>query len=169
MLSAVCLTACDTTASGKPTVVVDWPPSGSQYKQGDDIPVQSISSDSTGIGRVELAIDGPVVSTYTVTMAATTVPVEQGWTAAPGNHTVVVRAYNTAGMASDPVGITVVVNSGTAAVTPAPGASNAIVVTSDLTTVPPSVSPLGNNIAKAVCPSGSQVSGGGFSFPDLGL
>ena len=56
---ALWLAAC--SVAGKPSVVIMSPPSGSQYFEGEDIAVQSSATDSAGVVRVELVVDGAVV------------------------------------------------------------------------------------------------------------
>jgi hypothetical protein len=113
LLGALVLTAC-TAASGKPTVVISSPPSGSTFTEGDDVAVQSTSADSTGVSRVELTVDGAVVRNDTPPSTQTNLPLIQTWKATQGNHTLIVRAYNAAGTASDPASILVQVNASVA-------------------------------------------------------
>ncbi len=109
MIGAVALTACN-TISAKPAVVISSPPSGSTYHEGDDVAVQSTSADNAGVVRVELTIDGAVVRNDTPPSPQTNFSLIQTWKATAGSHTLIVRAYNAAGVASDPAAVTVVVN-----------------------------------------------------------
>lgn len=143
--------------SGKPMVVITSPPSGSQYQEGQDVAVQSTSTDSKGISRVELVVDGLTVRTDPLPNPQPQFVLIQTWKATQGSHTLTVRAYNTANTPSDPVAISVAVSpsialgatptlvptptSGVAlpfnTVTPAPGAcSNDAAFVADVT-VPP--------------------------------
>lgn len=105
------LLACDlgTLSTGKPTVIISSPPSGSQYRDGEDVAVQSTSTDSTGIVRVELAVDGAIIRTDPSPSAQVSYPLIQTWKATPGTHTITVRAYNTANVASDPAAVSITV------------------------------------------------------------
>jgi len=113
--SALCLcmglslvaTGC-TTVAGKPTMMVSAPPHGSQFKEGDNVVVQSTASDALGIARVELLVDGVLIhSAVPLTPNPISFAAAQNWKATPGTHTITVRAYNTAGAVSDPVAISV--------------------------------------------------------------
>lgn len=60
--------ACDASnitsllgGSDKPVVVIASPPSGSQFHEGEEIAVQSTSTDEKGVVRVELVADNAVV------------------------------------------------------------------------------------------------------------
>ncbi len=105
------LLACDlgSLTGSKPTVVISSPPSGSQYRDGEDVAVQSTSIDSTGVVRLELLVDGNVVRTDAVPAPQISYSLIQTWKATPGTHTLSVRAYNTSNTASDPAAITIMV------------------------------------------------------------
>lgn len=100
------LTACNLFA-GKPTVIIASPPSGSQFLENEQVAVQSISTDSAGIVRVELLVDGVVVRTDPSPTPQVSFTLIQTWRATPGTHTISVRAYNTAGAVSDPAAIVI--------------------------------------------------------------
>lgn len=99
------LAGCSLLGSAKPTVVISSPPSGSTYNEGDNITIQSTATDSTGVTRVELTVDGAVVRNDTSPALQTNLSLIQNWTATAGSHTLIVRAYNAAGVASDPAAI----------------------------------------------------------------
>jgi hypothetical protein len=107
--------ACDLSTLGiasnsKPQVTIQSPVPGSNYKEGDDILVQSTSVDSSGIVRVELGVDGATVQTDAPPVAKqASFTLVQKWKATAGTHTVGVRAYNSGGTASDPALLTIVV------------------------------------------------------------
>ena len=124
MLGPLELTAC-AAISGKPTVVIASPPSGSQYHEGDDVAIQSTSGDATGVVRVELNVDGSVVRNDTPLSPQTNYSLIQIWKATLGSHAIVVRAYNAAGMSSDPAAISIQVNSAIALNNPSPTATTA--------------------------------------------
>jgi len=100
------LTACNLFV-GKPTIIIASPPSGSQFLENEEVAVQSISTDSAGIARVELLVDGTVVRTDPSPTPQVSFTLIQTWKAKPGTHTLTVRAYNTAGAVSDPAAIVV--------------------------------------------------------------
>ncbi len=125
--------ACNVTPT-KPTIAIQSPGHGSQFRHGDNVAVQSIATDPTGISRVELAVDGAIVrSDSPVGGRQATFPVVQNWTATHGTHTLAVRAYNSAGIVSDPMAISVSV-SPSAAPTGIPTAPTAPVVASPAAT-----------------------------------
>jgi hypothetical protein len=105
-LLLVVLTACNLFA-GKPTVIIAAPPSGSQFRENEEIAVQSTSTDSSGIARVELLIDGTVVRTDPSPSPQVSFTLIQTWKATPGTHTISVRAYNTSGAVSDPAAVAI--------------------------------------------------------------
>jgi Bacterial Ig domain len=124
------LLACDVSSlsslglgpASKPQVTIQSPVAGSQFKEGDDVPVQSTSADKTGIVRVELSVDGTVVRTDAppIAQGQTSFSIIQRWKATAGNHTLSVRAYNASGAASDPAIVAITVTSSTAQATTSP-------------------------------------------------
>ena len=106
--------ACDLLAATarKPTVIIISPPSGSQFREGEDVVLQSTSTDSTGIVRVELVVDGATARTDSAPspQGQRSFPLIQKWKAIQGDHTIAVRAYNAAGAVSDPAAISVSVS-----------------------------------------------------------
>jgi len=102
----VSASACNLFA-GKPTVIIAAPPSGSQFRENESVAVQSTSTDSAGITRVELLVDGQVVRTDPSPSPQVSFTVIQTWTATPGTHVLSVRAYNTAGAVSDPAAVSI--------------------------------------------------------------
>lgn len=115
LVASLAATACSVLA-GKPTVVIASPPSGSQFREGEEIAVQSTSTDSAGIVRVELIVDGTSVRSDPSpgSQAQASFTLIQTWKATQGTHTISVRAYNAAGAASDPASISVSVLQATA-------------------------------------------------------
>ncbi len=130
MVGAAVLAGCSLLAGTKPTVVISSPPSGSTYTEGDNVAVQSTSTDSTGVTRVELTVDGAIVRNDTPPASQTNFSLVQNWTATAGSHTLIVRAYNAAGVASDPAAISIQVTPSVAQNVATPSA------TADLTTPP---------------------------------
>jgi len=100
------LTACNLFA-GKPTIIIAAPPSGSQFRENEEVAVQSTSTDSSGITRVELLVDGAVVRTDPSPSPQVSFTLIQTWKATPGTHTISVRAYNTSGAVSDPAAVAI--------------------------------------------------------------
>ena len=86
----------------KPTVLIASPISGSEFQEGQDIHVQSISTDAKGITRVELDLDGIPIHVDTVASPQTRYNLVQTWKVMPGQHTLSVRAFNAANIPSDP-------------------------------------------------------------------
>jgi hypothetical protein len=106
----------------KPTVVIASPKADSSFESGQEITIQSIASDSEGITRVELWIDGQQENIEAVAPAETSYAANQSWMpTTPGSHIVEVRAYNVENMASEPVQIMVRVTQAVAEATPITG------------------------------------------------
>ncbi len=95
----------------KPRVTILSPANNAQFNEGDEVQVQSTSTDSRGVVRVELLVDGAVVATDAPPLAQgqTLFNLIQRWRATPGQHTLAVRAHNAAGVASDLALVTIVV------------------------------------------------------------
>lgn len=108
------VTGCSLAGGGKPTVVIASPPSGSSFTEGDTVSVQSTSTASSGVARVELDVDGAVVRNDTPPANQASFPLIQTWKAISGTHTLTVRAYNAAGVSSDPAAVSVQVNAAVA-------------------------------------------------------
>ncbi len=111
------LFACDVSTlvgsvrggSSKPVITIQSPANGSQFQDGEEVAIQSQARDAVGIVRVELSADGAAVNTAQppVSQGQVSFTVVQKWKAAPGTHTLSVRAFNTAGVASDPALVTI--------------------------------------------------------------
>jgi hypothetical protein len=114
ILAVFVLAACAPTS--KPVVVIMSPPSGSQFFEGEDIAIQSSASDAQGVVRVELVVDGNVVRVdpSPTAQGQPNFTLIQTWKATSGTHTIIVRAYNVAGVMSDPTGVSVTVSQRTA-------------------------------------------------------
>ncbi len=98
-----------TTAQTLPVTVLQSPPGSSEYHVGEVVAVQSNSVDTTGVARVELAVDGTVVQTDTPPQPQASFTVIQRWTATEGQHTLDVRAYNAANQSGNPAEMTITV------------------------------------------------------------
>ena len=135
------LVACSLLTS-KPTVIIVSPPSGSEFLENEPIAVQSVATDSTGIARVELLVNGTVVRTDASPVPQVSFTLIQTWQAVPGTHTISVRAYNTAGVVSEPAAITVSVIQvsvpvpAATAFAPVPSATPAVSATATATPTP---------------------------------
>ncbi len=115
------LLACDASTlvgsfaggTSKPTVTIQSPANGSQFRDGEDVAIQSQARDSVGIVRVELSVDGAAVRTDQppVSQGQVSFTVVQKWKATAGSHTLSVRAFNASGVASDPALVAITVSS----------------------------------------------------------
>nr|NIO71247.1 hypothetical protein [Anaerolineae bacterium] len=108
-------------AGGVPTVVINSPASGSQVQVGQEVIVQATATDSRGVTRVELLVNGVLYHSDVSPNPQGQSPFisRQSWRAsAAGTYTLMVRAYNAAGGVSQPAAITVNV---AGAATPTPG------------------------------------------------
>lgn len=128
VFTLVFLSAC--SGSSKPSVVILSPASGSEFLDGETIAFQSTATDANGVLRVELVIDNVVIRTDTTPtlQGQPSFTLIQTWKATPGNHTVVVRAYNAAGAVSDPVAVAVSIAAGSAPSSPTTVAAATAVV-----------------------------------------
>lgn len=83
--------------ASKPTVIIASPPSGSVYTLGEEVVVQSTSTDPAGIVRVALFVDGDLVreDPSPVVQGQAQFSLIQSWIAeGVGQHTLTVRATN---------------------------------------------------------------------------
>jgi hypothetical protein len=102
-------TACN-AASGPatdPITVMNSPLNNAQFREGDQVTVQSTSTDQSGIVRVELSVDSNVVRTDPLPKSHTTAVMVQTWTATAGTHTITVRAVNTSNVSTAPASIAI--------------------------------------------------------------
>ncbi|MCB0169205.1 MAG: FHA domain-containing protein [Anaerolineae bacterium] len=100
----------ETGATQVPTVVITAPVGGSEVQINVPVTVQATASDSSGVTRLELWVDG-------VKTAEAASPVAQGqptltaslqWVPTSlGNHTLEIRAYNASGNVSEPTAVIV--------------------------------------------------------------
>lgn len=159
-LVVIVVTACSIFA-GNPTVVITAPPSSSQFREGEDIAVQSTSTDPSGITRVELTVDATIVRTDPAPIPQTSFTISQTWTAAPGTHTIIVRAYNKANVASDPAAISILVLPATSVPTPvATGTTAPISATVTPTTTLVGCSNDARFVADVTVPDGTNFNSG---------
>ena len=162
---------------GKPSIVIASPPSGSTYNEGDTVAVQSTAIDAVAIARVELLVDGSSVRSDNPPSPQSSFTVIQTWKAVAGTHIISVRAFNTAGVPSDPAGVSITVSPAAGAPTPAPSATavpttgaptvpappTAPVVPTTAPGAPPAPSACTNNsafVADVTVPDGTNFSAG---------
>ena len=85
-------------AAARPVVLIDSPLHGDEVTVGQITQIFAIGQDETGIDRMELWVDGQHIVTQGSALPDGTnpFPLDAGWTPeAAGNHTIVVRGYNT--------------------------------------------------------------------------
>jgi Ig-like domain from next to BRCA1 gene/Bacterial Ig domain len=170
-----------TSQATQPTVIINSPPSGANFQADADVAVQSTSSDSAGVVRVELFVDGGVIRFDTPPggQPQSQFSVVQTWKAAGvGSHVVTVRATNSKGATGEAainVNVqTAVAQNATAAPsaniptstlaavtdTPAPPANTAPPVESPTNTLPPPCVPNSQFIADVTIPDGTVMAAG---------
>ena len=90
------------SATSPPEVIILSPSNGAEVSLGQDVPVESVSSDSKGIDRVELWVDDAPVVPETKSPAGSPVAVTLRWIfRRTGSHTVKVKAYSTTGLVGE--------------------------------------------------------------------
>lgn len=92
-----------------PSVVIDSPASGTTVEVGQEVTIQSTSTDGRGVTKVELWVDEALVHTDSSPVARGQTPfsVLQSWTPLnPREYTIVVKAYNVAGQVGESEAIT---------------------------------------------------------------
>lgn len=152
LLAVACL-----PAASKPATVIESPPHGSRYHEGEEVAVQSTSTDPTGVTHIELVIDGVTVDTVSVPgdQGQPTFTCIQTWKATQGEHIVSVHAHNVSGVASEPATIAI-------SVLPvaAPGGTPTVALTPSPTPTLSPASPLTPSPTPTVTPSRKPVSPG---------
>lgn len=96
--------------AGGPTVIINSPPSSNQVPVGQEVIVQATVSDSKGVTRVELLVNGVLYHSDVSPSPQGQSPFifRQSWQAsAPGTYTLMLRAHNAAGGISQSATITV--------------------------------------------------------------
>jgi predicted RecA/RadA family phage recombinase len=122
--------------AGVPTVIINSPPSGSQVQVGQEVIVQATATDSRGVTRVELLVNGVLYHSDVSPNPQGQSPFisRQSWRAsAAGTYTLMIKAYNAAGGVSQPAAITVNV---AGAATPTPGEPTATPTPGEPTATP---------------------------------
>ncbi len=131
LLLGLSATACSAMAPSQPAVVINSPAHGSRFHSGEQVTVESIATDASGVVRVELLVDGRAIRTAQPPSPQSQFTVNQTWQATPGTHTISVIAYNTAGRASSPAVIQIA-----AVMSPTPAAAPPLVPTKTPTVIP---------------------------------
>ncbi|MDY7039967.1 MAG: Ig-like domain-containing protein, partial [Chloroflexota bacterium] len=117
--------------ASKPAIIISAPLTGTRVDVGQVVNVESTATDTAGVRKVELWVDGQLYREDAPPAPQATYTVVQPWQAtAPGNHTLTVRAYNTGGQASELASVVIEVVEPGAQVTPM------VVTTTPPTTVP---------------------------------
>jgi hypothetical protein len=113
--------ACDVDLGGgepsKPAITMTAPTSGAQFQVGEEVTVLSSATDSKGVSRVELYVDGQLYRTDPAPVAtgSTQLTLTQVWLAEdPGSHTLSVIAVIVDGEESDSWAVTIRVTGETA-------------------------------------------------------
>lgn len=96
-------TSTPTPTPGAPKVVIVWPQAGTEIAAGQTMTIEAKISDSTGLERVELWIDGKIAGTQSPALKGQTMMTALfPWTGGSvGSHTLAVRALNLLGLQSD--------------------------------------------------------------------
>ncbi len=130
--------------TGSPSVVITGV-GATQFYVGQELTIQSTLTDPAGISRVDLLVDGSVVSSGRPSTPITNFATVQTWKATVGSHTLVVRSVNTANQSSDSAPVTVTV-------VPLPGAT-------PLATRPPAASSAGSRppVANGPCMDNAEL------------
>jgi predicted RecA/RadA family phage recombinase len=161
--------------AGVPAVVINSPPSGSQVPVGQEVVVQATATDSRGVTRVELLVNGVLYHSDASPNPQGQSPFisRQSWQAsAAGTYTLMVKAYNTAGGVSQPAVININVigaatpgpSEPTMTSTPAPGMPTAtwtpVVMTETPTAAPTGCTLDAAFVADVTVPDGTVFSPG---------
>ncbi len=108
------LAACNLPGVGSssepPSVVINSPAAGTEVEVGDEVPVQSTSTDDEGVSRVELSVNGQVMRSDNTPEGDSMglFALVQPWIPnATGSYSIQVVAYDEEDNASDPALITV--------------------------------------------------------------
>lgn len=106
---ALTLSACGLLQPAGPKVEIVRPPSGTYVEVGREVEIQSTSTDSLGVTKVELWVNDELARTDDSPVSGGQSPfsVIQPWTPPQaGEYTIVVKAYNSAGEAGESLPIT---------------------------------------------------------------
>ncbi len=123
-------------APSKPSITISAPASGSQVYEGQNLVVNSVATDNTGITRIELLVDDGIAQVDNAPAPQKSYALQQTWQAIAGQHIIGVRAFNAQGVGSEQAAIFVNVTTASSA-TPTPLATRAPAPTS----IPPTAQP----------------------------
>jgi uncharacterized protein YgiM (DUF1202 family) len=104
------------TVSQAPTITILTPANGAQVTLNTPVIVQASATDNQGVTRMELWVDGALISQQASPspQGASPLLLNLTWTpTSPGNHVLEVRAFNSANQSSIPVQVTVNATAGT--------------------------------------------------------
>lgn len=96
--------------AGVPTVEIKAPHIGSQVRVGEEVIVEAVASDANGVTRVELLVNGQLVTAVKSpdSRGQTPFSVKLPWTPSKqGSHALEVRAYNAANQQNVPTSVSV--------------------------------------------------------------
>jgi hypothetical protein len=108
VLATGTLIACSAPSKPKTTLT----PIGGQIIAGQDVTLESTSTDAKGITRVEFSVDDTVIFGQDFDPPQKTILLPYTWNAVEGQHTIRVRAFNADGLVGDPATMIVVVAAG---------------------------------------------------------
>jgi uncharacterized protein YraI len=97
-------------SADRPAVTISSPVANAQFTVGQVVQVQSVSTDSIGVTRVDMQVNSVVVRSDTAPdpSGQTSLALLQNWTPTqPGQHTITLIAYRADGTASDPISVVV--------------------------------------------------------------
>jgi hypothetical protein len=138
ILIGAVMTGCGLVSAGKPVAAIVSPPSGTQVDTNSEVQVQVNASDSDAIVRIDLMVNGAVVSSQATPTGAgqPTFNAILRWTpSTAGQQVVQVLAYNRKGDVSAPVAVNILVRDAVAATTSTPAAVAAATSTPAATAV----------------------------------
>lgn len=129
---------CVPQISGKPVVSIGSPPHGAQVIVGQDVLVQANAMDAMGVTRIELWVDGILLTMSQSPSSSNTYAAVLHWTpTTTGSHMLMVKAVNVSSITSDPVAVTVNVVAQTAPTLPPALPTSAPAMPPTLTPVTP--------------------------------
>lgn len=135
----------------KPAVTITTPQNGAQVPAGQEVNVESLALDDTGVVRVELWIDGELLRVDAAEQSAGDASFEaiQPWIPSnPGRHNITVKAFNTGGTASDPATVLVeVLPAQSVVIAVSTPTATATVLPTSAPTIAPTVATCMNNAA----------------------
>jgi hypothetical protein len=96
------------SASNPPTIQVLAPAAYSTFVTGQQVTVQSVAADSSGVGQIQLLVDNVLVQTTPGSAGQQILQANQQWQATtPGSHVLTVIATDLSGNSSQPASVVV--------------------------------------------------------------